>query len=99
MAKFLIITIRIISSSFEQLFYRYSKIPNLTNSVVLIRHNDNTGSSYFHTKGESRLSSSINEESGENLVDITLSILKVLLLGLIIFLFGSKGEFPHRTTC
>ncbi|KAG4084820.1 hypothetical protein H8356DRAFT_1435831 [Neocallimastix lanati (nom. inval.)] len=70
-------------SSFELLFDRYCKIPNLTKSfdVVLIRHNDNTGSSSITTKGESRRSSSINDESGESLVDTTLSILKMLLLG------------------
>ena len=58
------------------------KIPNLTKSVdvVLIRHNDNTGSSSISTKGESHPSGSINDESGESLVDTTLSILKMLLL-------------------
>jgi len=70
-------------------------------TVILIRHNDNTGSSSISTKGETRLSSSINDESDESLVDTTLSILKMLLLGFIIyfFLFVRKGEFPHNTTC
>jgi len=67
--------------------------------VVLIRYNDNTGLSSISTKGESRLSSSINDESRESLVDTTLSILKMLHLGFIIFLFGRKGKFPHSTTC
>ena len=62
--------------------------------VVLIRHNDNTGSSSIFTKGESRPNSSINDKSGESLVDTTLSILKMLLLGYIIFLFVRKGKFP-----
>jgi len=53
--------------------------------VVLIRHNDNTGSSSISTKGESRPNSSINDKSGESLVDTTLSILKMLLLGYIKF--------------
>jgi len=99
--KFLTSAIPIISSSFELLFDRYSKLPNLTKSVdvVLIRHNDNTGSSSISTKGESRLSSSINDESGESLVDTTLSILNMLLLGFITFLFVKKGKFPHSTTC
>ncbi|KAG4108541.1 Adenylosuccinate synthetase [Neocallimastix lanati (nom. inval.)] len=72
----------IISSSFELLFDRYCKIPNLSKSVdvVLIKHNDNTGSSSIFTKDESCPSSSINDESGESLVDTTLSILKMLLL-------------------
>jgi len=65
LAEFLTSAIPIISRSFELLFDRYCKIPNLTKSVdiVLIRHNDNTGSSSIFTKGESRLSSSINDES------------------------------------
>jgi len=65
-AEFLTSTIPIISSSFELLFDRYCKIPNLTKSVnvVPIRHNNNTGSSSISTKDESRLSSSINDESG-----------------------------------
>ena len=67
----------------ELLFDRYCKIPNLTKSV-LIRYNDNTGQSSVSTKGEPHLSSSINDESGKSLVDTTLSILKMLLLGFII---------------
>ena len=64
-AEFLTRAISIISSSFELLFDRYCKIPNLTKSVdvVLIRHNDNTGSSSITTKGDSRPSSSLNDES------------------------------------
>ncbi|KAG4087642.1 hypothetical protein H8356DRAFT_1433559 [Neocallimastix lanati (nom. inval.)] len=83
LAEFLTKVIPIISSSFELLFDRYSKVPNLTKSVdiVLIRHNDNTGSSSISTKGESLLIGSINDESGESLVDTTLSILKIFLLG------------------
>ena len=78
LAEFLTSPIPIISSSFELLFDRYSKIPNFTKSVdvVLIRHNDNTGSSSISTKGESRLSSSINDESGESLVDTTFPLEK-----------------------
>ncbi|KAG4099294.1 hypothetical protein H8356DRAFT_1343995 [Neocallimastix lanati (nom. inval.)] len=59
LADFLTSAIPIISSSFELLFDRYSKIPNLTKSVDVImrRHNDNTGSSSISAKGESRLSS------------------------------------------
>jgi hypothetical protein len=51
MLEFLTSAIPIISSSFELLFDRYSKKPNLTKSVnvVLIRHNENTGS--ISTKG------------------------------------------------
>ena len=100
LAEFLTSAIPIISSSFELLFDRYCKISNLTKSVdvVLIRHNDNTGSSSISTEGESRLNSSINDESGESLVDTTLSILKMLLLSFIMFLFVRKGEFPHSTT-
>jgi len=96
LAEFLTRAIPIISSSFELLFDRYCKIPNLTKSVdvVLLRHNDNTGSSSISTKGESRPSSSINDESGESLVDTTLSILKMLLLGLITLLFVRKGKIP-----
>ncbi|KAG4086353.1 hypothetical protein H8356DRAFT_1434561 [Neocallimastix lanati (nom. inval.)] len=88
--------IPIISSSFELLFDRYCKIPNLSKSVdaVLIRHNDNTGSASISTKDESRPSSSINDESGESLVDTTLSILKMLLLSFISFLFVRKGKIP-----
>ena len=87
LAEFLTRAIPIISSSFELLFDRYCKIPNLSKSVdvVLIRHNDNTGSSSISTKGESRPSCSINDESGESLVNTTLSILKMLLLAFIIF--------------
>ena len=102
LAEFLTSAIPIISSSFELLFDRYSKKSNLTKSVdvvVLIRHNDNTGSSSISTKSESRLSSSINDESGVYLLDTTLSILRMLLLGFIIFLFVRKGKFPHNTTC
>jgi len=79
---------------------RYSKLPNLTKiiDVILIRHNDNIGSSSISTKGEFRLSSSVNDESGEILVDTTLSILKMLLLGFIIFLFVRKGKFLYSTT-
>ena len=75
---------------------RYCKIPNLSKSVdvVLIRHNDNTGSSSIATKDESLPGSSINDESGESLVDTTLSILKMLLLGFISFLFDRKGKIP-----
>jgi len=50
-------------------------------------------------KRESQLSSSINDESWENLMDTTLSILKMLLLGFITFLFIRKGKFPHTTAC
>ena len=101
LAEFLSRAIPIISSSFELLFDRHCKIPNLTKSVdvVLIRHNDNTGSSSISTKGESRPSSSINDGSGESLVDTTLSILKMLLLGFITFLFVRKGKVLHSTTC
>jgi len=96
LAEFLTRAIPIISSSFELLFDRYCKIPNLSKSVdvVLIRHNDNTGSASISTKDESRPSSSINDESGESLVDTTLSILKMLLLGFISFLFVRKGKIP-----
>ncbi|KAG4100163.1 hypothetical protein H8356DRAFT_1346065 [Neocallimastix lanati (nom. inval.)] len=78
------------------LFDWYCKIPNLSNSadVVLIRHNDNTGSASISTKDESFPSSSINDESGESLVDTTLSILKMLLLGFISSLFVRKGKIP-----
>ncbi|KAG4105541.1 hypothetical protein H8356DRAFT_1405923 [Neocallimastix lanati (nom. inval.)] len=84
------------SSSFELLFDRYCKISNLTKSVdvVLIRHNENTGLSSITTKGDSRPSSSINDESGESLVDTTLSILRMLLLNFISFLFDRKGKIP-----
>ena len=84
------------SCSFKLLFDRYSKLPNLTKSVdvVLIRHNDNTGSSSISTKGESRPSSSINDESGESLVVTTLSILKMLLLGFISFYLLGRGKIP-----
>ena len=101
LAEFLTSAIPIISSSFELLFDRYCKISNLTKSVdvVLIRHNDNTGSSSISTEGESRLNSSINDESGESLVDTTLSILKMLLLSFVMFLFVRKGKFPHSTNC
>jgi len=87
LAKFLTRAIPIISSSFELLFDRYSKLPNLTRSVVvvLIRHNDNTGLSSISTKSESLPSSLIHDESGESLVHTTLSILKMLLLGFISF--------------
>ena len=56
LAEFLTSAIPIISSSFELLFDRHSKIPNLTKrvDVILIRHNNNTGSSSISTKGESR---------------------------------------------
>jgi len=93
MTEFLASAIPNINSLFELLFDRYSKIPNLTKSVdvVLIRHNDNTGSSSISTKGESRLSSSINDDSGESLVDTKLSILKMLLLVFITFLLVRKG--------
>ncbi|KAG4087309.1 hypothetical protein H8356DRAFT_1433819 [Neocallimastix lanati (nom. inval.)] len=85
LAEFLTSAIPIISSSFELLFDRYCKIPNLSKSVdvVPIRHNDNTGSSSISTMDESCPSSSINDESGESLVDTTLSILKMLLLGVV----------------
>jgi len=96
LTEFLTSAIPIISSSFELLFDRYSKLPNLTKSVdvVLIRHNDNTGSSSLSKKGESRPSSSINDGSEESLVDTTLSILKMFLLGFISFLFVRKGKIP-----
>jgi len=42
-------------------------------NVVLIRHNDNTGSSSITTKVD-RPCSSINDESRESLVDTTLSV-------------------------
>ncbi|KAG4108017.1 pyridoxal phosphate-dependent transferase [Neocallimastix lanati (nom. inval.)] len=82
LAEFLTRAMPIISSSFELLFDRYCKIPNLSKSVdvVLIRHNDNTGSSSISMKDESRPSNSINDEPGESLVDTTLSIIKMLLL-------------------
>jgi hypothetical protein len=96
LAEFLTNAIPIISSSFELLFDRYCKISNLTKSVdvVLIRHNENTGLSSITTKGDSRPSSSINDESGESLVDTTLSILRMLLLNFISFLFDRKGKIP-----
>jgi len=96
LAEFLTSAIPIISSSFELLFDRYCKIPNLSKSVdvVLIRHNDNTGSASISTKDESCPSSSINDESRESLMDTTLSILKMLLLGFISFLFVRKGKIP-----
>ena len=83
-----------LSSSFELLFDRYYKIPNLTKSVevVLIRYNNNTGSSSISTKDESRHGSSINDKSGESLVDTALSILKMLLLSFIIFFFYLLGK-------
>ena len=92
--EFLTSAIPIISSSFELLFDRYCKISNLSKSVdvVLIRHNDNTGSSSISTKDESCPSSSINDESGERLVDITLSILKMLLLDFIFFFICQEGK-------
>jgi len=98
--EFLTSAIPIISSSFELLFDRYCKIPDLSKSVdvVLIRHNDNTRSASISTKYESRPSSSINDESGESLVDTTLSyfpIIKMLLLGFISFLFVRKGKIPE----
>jgi len=82
LAEFLTNTIPIISSSFELLFDRYCKISNSTKSVdvVLIRHNNDTGSSSISTNDESRRSSTISDESGESLVVTTLSILKMLLL-------------------
>jgi len=87
LAEFVTSVIPIISSSFVLLFDRYYKISNLTKNVdvVLIRHNDNTGSSSISTKDESRPSSSINDEFWESLVDTTLSILKMLLLGFYYF--------------
>jgi len=57
-------------------------------------NDDNTGSASISTKDESHPSSSINDESGESLVDTTLSILKMLLLGFISFLFFRKGKIP-----
>ncbi|KAG4099222.1 hypothetical protein H8356DRAFT_1330043 [Neocallimastix lanati (nom. inval.)] len=54
---------------------------------------------YKYTWCESRLSSSINDESRESFVDTTLSILKMLLPGFTIFLFVRKGKFQHITTC
>ncbi|KAG4085784.1 hypothetical protein H8356DRAFT_1435038 [Neocallimastix lanati (nom. inval.)] len=94
LAEFLTNAIPIISSSFELLFDRYCKISNLTKSVdvVLIRHNENTGLSSITTKGDSCPSSSINDESGESLVDTTLSILRMLLLNFISFLFDRKVD-------
>jgi len=52
LAEFLTSAIPIISSSFELLFDRYSKLPNLTKNVdvVLIRHNDNTGLSSIFSR-------------------------------------------------
>jgi len=49
-----------------------AKIPNLTKSVnvVLIRLNDTIGSSFISMKGISCLNSSVNDVSGESLVDI-----------------------------
>ena len=52
------------------------------------------GFSNIYTKDESRPSSSINGESGESLVDTILSILKMLLLGFISFLYVRKGKIP-----
>jgi len=88
LAEFLTSAIPIISSSFELLFDKYSKIPNLTKivDVVLIRHND-TGSSSISTNGKSRLSCSINDESGESLVDTTLSIFKKKKNYFLLFIF------------
>jgi len=96
LTKFLTSAIPIISSSFELLFDKNSKLPNLTKSidVVLIKHNDNTGSSSISTKGESRPTCSINGESGESLVDTTLSILKMLLLGFAYFFICMEGKIP-----
>ena len=56
LAEFLTRAIPIISSSFKILFDRYCKISNLSKSVdvVLIRHNDNAGSTSISTKGDSR---------------------------------------------
>jgi hypothetical protein len=102
LTEFLTSAIPILSSSFELLLNRYFKIPNLIKSVdvILIRHNDNTEPSSISTNCESHLSSSINDESRESLVDPTLSVLKMLLLGFIIFfLFVRKGKFLHSTTC
>ena len=84
LAEFLTSVIPMISSSFELLFDRYCKIPNLTKSVdvVLIKHNDNTGSSSTSTKGEPHLGSSINDESGKS----------------FFYLLG-REKFPHSTTC
>ena len=89
LAEFLTRAIPIISSSFELLFDRYCKISNLTKSVdvVLIRHNENTGLSSITTKGDSRPSSSINDESGESLVDTTLSIFKKKKNYFLLFIF------------
>ena len=96
--KFLTSAIPIISSSFELLFDRYSKVPNLTKSVdiVLIRHNDNTGSSSISTKGESLLIGSINDESGESLVDTTLSILKCYFQILFLFYLLAREKIPAQ---
>jgi len=102
LAEFITSAIPIISSSFELLFDRYCKIPNLSKSVdvVLIRHNDNTGSSSISTKDESRPSSSINDESGESLVDTTLSILKnVTSKFYFFFICLGRKKFPQSTTC
>ena len=65
LTEFLTSAIPILSSSFELLLNRYFKIPNLIKSVdvILIRHNDNTEPSSISTKGKSRLSSLINDES------------------------------------
>ncbi|KAG4087261.1 hypothetical protein H8356DRAFT_1433781 [Neocallimastix lanati (nom. inval.)] len=94
LAEFLTNAIPIISSSFELLFDRYCKISNLTKSVdvVLIRHNENTGFSSITTKGDSRPSSSINDESGESLVDTTLSILRIVDVEMIRHGFSPPGE-------
>jgi len=67
-------------------------------SFILIYYYDNTGSSSISTKGESRPSSSIYNESRESLVNTTLSNLKMLLLGFITYLFVRKEKFPHITT-
>ena len=57
-------------------------------------------SSSISSKGESCSSSSINDESGESLVDTTLSILKMLLLGFITFFYLlGREKFLHSTTC
>jgi len=96
LAEFLTSAIPIISSSFELLFDRHSKIPNLTKrvDVILIRHNNNTGSSSISTKGESFLSSSLDDESREFSGHHTISFKDVTSIGFITFLFIRKGKIP-----
>jgi len=96
LAEFLTSAISIISSSFELLFDRYCKIPNLSKSVdvVLIRHNDNTGSASISTKDESRPSSSINDESRGEFNGHHTIYFKDVTSRFFSFLFVRKGKIP-----